>query len=71
VTRGGFVEHFRLGEDGQVELSQNKLIHHLGSTRTASPTSTYQGYDARTYQGYDYWNSSQYVKGGPSIWGWR
>ena len=71
VTRGGFVEHFRLGEDGQVELSQNKLIHHLGSTRTASPTSTYQGYDARTYQGYDYWNSSQYVNGGPSIWGWR
>jgi hypothetical protein len=51
----------------------------LGSARAASPASAHhQGYDARTaspayphYQGYDYWNSSQYVNGGPSIWGWR
>jgi membrane carboxypeptidase/penicillin-binding protein len=31
VTRGGFVEHFRLGEDGQVESTQYKPTHPLSN----------------------------------------
>jgi penicillin-binding protein 1A len=68
-TRGGFNEHFRLGEDGTVadsavELSQNKSTHRL-ATHTANPASA-------QYQRYDSWNNSfQHVNGGPSGWGWR
>ncbi len=69
VSRGGFIEHFRLGEDGTVadstvELTQNKSTRRL-ATHTASPAST-------QYQRYDSWNYSfQHVNGGPSGWGWR
>jgi membrane carboxypeptidase/penicillin-binding protein len=68
-TRSGFIEHFRLGEDGTVadttaELTQKKLTHRL-ATHTASPAPA-------QYQRYDSWNYSfQHVNGGPSGWGWR
>jgi hypothetical protein len=77
VSRGGFIEHFRLGEDGTVADTTVELkTHRSASTRTASPASAqgFQGYlyQGSRYQGYASSNSSfQLMNGGPSVWGWR
>ena len=76
VTRGGFVEHFRLDADGGIDVSQSEssqpkiLSHRSVEVRTARRAPGF-------YQVYDYWDRAQSyhysAQTYPGIfgWGWR
>jgi penicillin-binding protein 1A len=82
--RGGFVEHFRLDANGQVDASRNdarKLAkrssgkvatHPSDETRTAQRAPSFHQRTAQRapsfHQFYDYWSTPQHFSG---MWGWR
>src|SRR4029077_9687994 len=69
--RGGFVEHFRLDANGQVDASRNDALQR----KLAKKVPTHPSAESRTaqrtpslHQVYDYWSTHQSFSG---IWGWR
>jgi penicillin-binding protein 1A len=73
--RGGFVEHFRLDANGQVDASRNEIPQRKLGNHLSDKVATRPSVEARTaqrtpsfHQFYDYWSTPQSFGG---IWGWR
>jgi membrane carboxypeptidase/penicillin-binding protein len=73
--RGGFVEHFRLDENGQVDASRNDAPKRKLAKHSSEKVATHPSVETRTaqrtpsfYQFYDSWSAPQSFGG---IWGWR
>jgi penicillin-binding protein 1A len=73
--RGGFVEHFRLDANGQVDASRNDLPQRKLAKHSSAKLATHRSVETRTaqrapsfHQFYDYWSTPQYFSG---MWGWR
>jgi hypothetical protein len=73
--RGGFVEHFRLDANGQVDASRNGAPQRKLAKHSSDKVATHRSDESRTaqrtpsfHQFYDYWSSPQYFSG---MWGWR
>ena len=70
LTRGGFVEHFRLDANGEVDASRNDTLQRkLAKKVTAHESRTAQRSPSRIKY-YDYWSSLQSFSG-VGVWGWR
>jgi membrane carboxypeptidase/penicillin-binding protein len=74
VTRGSFVEHFRLDANGEL-TSPNDALKRKLATNPSSKVPTHPSVESRTaernpslHQVYDYWSTTQSFSG---IWGWR
>ena len=74
VTRGGFVEHFRLDANGEVDASRNDALQRK---LAKNPSGKATAHESRTAQRspslikyYDYWSSPQCFSG-VGVWGWR
>jgi penicillin-binding protein 1A len=72
--RGGFVEHFRLDENGQVDASRNDAPERKLAKHSSEKVATHPSVETRTaqrtpsFQTYDYWSAPPSFSG---IWGWR
>ena len=74
LTRGGFVEHFRLDANGEVDASRNDALQRK---LAKNPSGKATAHESRTAQRspslikyYDYWSSPQSFSG-VGVWGWR
>jgi penicillin-binding protein 1A len=74
-TRGGFVEHFRLDANGQIDASQNGAPQRKLAKHSSGKVATHPSVETRTaqrtpsfHQYYDYWSTPQHFSG---MWGWR
>ena len=76
VTRGGFVEHFRLDADGGIDVSQSESSQPKILSRRSFEVRTARRAPS-LYQVYDYWDRAQsYHYSAPTYpgifgWGWR
>ncbi len=67
ATRGGFVEHFRLDANGEVDASRNDVLQRKFAKHSSGKiASTAQR--APSFHQYGYWSTPQSFSG---IWGWR
>ena len=67
VTRGGFVEHFRLDANGEVDASRNDALPRKLAKTPSRENRTAQR-SPSLHQTYDYWSTPPSFSG---IWGWR
>ena len=68
ATRGGFVEHFRLDANGEVDASRNDVLQRKLAKHSSGKVASTAQRAPSFHQFYDYWSTPQSFSG---IWGWR